>query len=166
MMDVRFGRMEDAASLAKAIENVENSGFMLFNPGERQLTEESAKKVIEVLSKEPNAIIVAVENEVVLGYIFVKGEQVTRVRHRASVAVVGVCDFARKRGIAQAMFEKVHQYAQEKGLHRLQISVIANNVAAVSLYEKMGYVREGLYKDSLFVDGTYIDELVLAKIFN
>ena len=164
-MEIRYGKMEDAESLALAIQNVEDSGFMLFNPGERKLTKESAEKMINALAKEPNAIIVAINESVVNGYLFIKGESVSRVKHRASVAVVGVCDFARRQGVAQQMFEQAHIFAKEKGLHRLQISVIATNEAAIQLYEKMGYVREGIYKDAIYMNGNYADELVLAKLF-
>ena len=163
-MEIRYGQIEDAESLALAIQNVEDSGFMLFNPGERQLTKEGAESLLKVLSKEPNAVIVAVHENRVHGYLFIKGETVSRVKHRASIAVVGVCDFARKQGIAQKMFAKAHLFAAEREIHRLQISVIATNEPAIRLYEKMGYVREGIYKDAIYMNGSYVDELVLAKL--
>lgn len=163
-VDIRYAQIEDAASLAAAIEDVEKSGFMLFNPGERQVTAENAEKLITILSKQPNAIIVAVENEDVLGYMFVKGESATRVKHRASVAVVGVVEKARNLGIAQKLFEFVEQIAKQRNLRRLQISVIATNARAIHVYEKMGYVREGIYRDSLYINNEYVDEVVLAKI--
>jgi ribosomal protein S18 acetylase RimI-like enzyme len=163
-MHIRFAKEEDAKSLAEAIGDVEQSGFMLFNPNERQVTEEGAEKLISLLSKQPNAIIVAVEEQHVLGYLFVKGETPERVKHRASVAVVGVIESARNRGIAQKLFDFMEALMKERKIRRLQISVMATNERAIHVYEKMGFVKEGVYKDALYIGHNYIDEVVLAKI--
>jgi RimJ/RimL family protein N-acetyltransferase len=35
-----------------------------------------------------------------------------------------------------------------------------------SLYQKMGFQVEGIKKDSLLVDGVYVDEYYMGKILN
>jgi RimJ/RimL family protein N-acetyltransferase len=42
---------------------------------------------------------------------------------------------------------------QELNLHRVQLTVFAYNARAIALYEKLGFVREGVYREHLQRDG-------------
>ena len=43
---------------------------------------------------------------------------------------------------------------------------MANNTRARALYERMGYLKEGVKRDSLFVDGAFVDEIMMAKLLD
>lgn len=161
---VRIIHEEDAHSLLEVMENAESSNFMLFGPGERKMTLEGAKKMIQVLSAEEHALAVAEVGEELVGYIIMRGEKISRLRHRAAI-VIGVHEKARGKGVGKALFEFIHGIAKKRGLKRLELTVMAHNEAAFHLYRKMGYEVEGLRKCSLLVDGEYVDEYALAKIF-
>lgn len=45
----------------------------------------------------------------------------------------------------------------ELNLHRVQLSVFAYNERAIALYEKLGFVREGTYREHLRRNGQYYD---------
>jgi RimJ/RimL family protein N-acetyltransferase len=45
----------------------------------------------------------------------------------------------------------------ELNLHRVQLSVFDYNERAIALYEKMGFVREGVYREYLQRDGKRYD---------
>lgn len=163
-MNIRLAVKEDAASLLETMQSAESSNFMLFGPGERNLSIEGAEKLIHVLnSSEESAIAVALLHGEVVGYIILRGEKISRLKHRASI-VIGVHEAARGKGVGRALFEFIHQLAKEKGLKRLELTVMAHNEGARHLYEKMGYVLEGKRKYSLLVDGRFVDEYALAKI--
>jgi len=42
-------------------------------------------------------------------------------------------------------------------LNRINLHVLANNLAAIRVYEKAGFVREGTSRQAIFRDGKYID---------
>lgn len=42
------------------------------------------------------------------------------------------------------------------GLHRIYLTVLADNIAAIKLYEKCGFVLEGELRDHLFLNGRYV----------
>jgi RimJ/RimL family protein N-acetyltransferase len=42
--------------------------------------------------------------------------------------------------------------------------VLANNVAAIRLYKKLGYAQEGFRKESSFLGGKFVDEIFMAKL--
>lgn len=53
---------------------------------------------------------------------------------------------------------------QEMNLHKLKVSVLAFNEAAIRCYEGCGFTREGLLRQEIFRAGQYRDVVVLAKL--
>ena len=47
---------------------------------------------------------------------------------------------------------------------RVELTVHADNVRAVRLYESLGFVREGVHRDFSFRDGGYADALFMARL--
>ena len=71
-----------------------------------------------------------------------------------------------RRTEVRATFEKMVAWAKEQGVKRLELTVICENARAKHLYEKMGFEIEGTKKKSVLVDGAYLDEYYMAKIFS
>ncbi|MGM9949445.1 MAG: GNAT family N-acetyltransferase [Lysinibacillus sp.] len=163
-MEVRNATIDDAAQIVEVMEDAEASNFMLFGPGERKMTAEKFISYIEMIGKKEHAaLFVAIENDTILGYLIVQGDvRPKRVSHKAGI-VIGVHSASRGKGVGTALFEHAHQWARGKGLHRLELTVIATNEQAFALYRKMGYETEGVKKHSLFIDGAYVDEYYMAK---
>jgi RimJ/RimL family protein N-acetyltransferase len=51
-----------------------------------------------------------------------------------------------------------------RGLHRVQLEVLATNAAAVRAYEAAGFVHEGRRRESAWVDGEFVDELFMGVL--
>ncbi len=49
----------------------------------------------------------------------------------------------RGRGVGSALMIAAIDWARERGLHKLSLSVFAHNVPAIALYRKFGFVEEG-----------------------
>ncbi|WP_332645328.1 GNAT family N-acetyltransferase [Lysinibacillus sp. 54212] len=163
-MIIREAKIEDAAHMAKVMKDAEASGFMLFSPGERKMAPEQMGKLIEMLkSKVKSAIFVAQHDDEVVGYLIVQGDQPSRIAHRAYI-VIGIVSSFRGKGIGKALFQHAEEWAKGQGIHRLELTVIKHNEAAFNLYKKMGYEVEGTKRDSLLVDGSYVDEYYMAKL--
>jgi putative acetyltransferase len=68
-------------------------------------------------------------------------------------------------GLGTAMMDELIVLARAEDLHRIGLSVIADNRLAIRLYEKFGFKDEGLKKDAYFgEDGKYHDELMMSLI--
>jgi RimJ/RimL family protein N-acetyltransferase len=48
------------------------------------------------------------------------------------------------------------------GLHRISLEVYAFNPRALAVYERAGFVREGVLRDALYWDGEYVDSIVMS----
>ncbi|MFZ1879801.1 MAG: GNAT family N-acetyltransferase [Gaiellaceae bacterium] len=49
----------------------------------------------------------------------------------------------RGRGVGTALLAAAIEWARERGLHKLSLSVFAHNAGAIGLYRKVGFVEEG-----------------------
>ena len=47
-------------------------------------------------------------------------------------------------------------------LHRVDLRVLAGNSRAIAVYEKCGFVREGLERDSVLVDGEWQSDVIMS----
>jgi RimJ/RimL family protein N-acetyltransferase len=48
------------------------------------------------------------------------------------------------------------------GLHKIELDVDADNHRAIHVYEKMGFIREGLRRQRLWVNGHYEDMIEMG----
>lgn len=51
---------------------------------------------------------------------------------------------------------------REMDLHRISLGVYDFNPRAVHVYEKIGFVREGVFRDALYWDGEYVNEIRMS----
>lgn len=165
-MLVREAIGKDAEQVIAVIKNAEESNLMLFRPGERKLeTEQFTKFIDNMNNKSHSALFIAEIEKTVVGYLIVQGNHMpSSVSHRAYI-VVGIHSEYRGQKIGTALFSHLDDWAKEKNMHRLELTVMANNTAAIALYKKMGFEIEGTKKHSLYVDGEYMDEYYMSKIF-
>ena len=71
----------------------------------------------------------------------------------------------KKRGIATRATRMVLDYAfQTLGLHKVYLNTDGENAAAHGLFEKVGFVREGLFVDDMIHRGRYIDRVRYAVV--
>lgn len=85
-----------------------------------------------------------------------------RIRHTAYI-VTGIRKPYRNRGIGTEFFARLNAWAEDHGVTRLELTVRKANEAAIHLYQKSGFVIEGLRKQSMCVSGAYADEYYMAK---
>ncbi|MFC0415071.1 GNAT family N-acetyltransferase [Cytobacillus solani] len=164
-MLIRNIRPNDSEKFVKLVKAVENeSNFMLFEPGERMMEPGQQKRRIEAMEKEGNStIILAEDNNDLIGYLIAIGGSARRKRHSAYL-VIGILKEYRGLGIGTKLFKNLEEWAHEHHIHRLELAVIANNEAGLGLYKKIGFVSEGIKKHSLLINDNYVDEYYMAKL--
>jgi RimJ/RimL family protein N-acetyltransferase len=48
----------------------------------------------------------------------------------------------------------------------MELTVMAHNRSAVSPYQKFGFVVQGTRRDSMLVEGNYVDEYYMARLLD
>jgi RimJ/RimL family protein N-acetyltransferase len=140
--------------------------FMLFEPGERTTTSEEQRQRIQgLLSKDSQTVLVAEHEHELVGFLGCFGGGLQRNRHCAYL-VIGILQAHAGQGLGAQFFEAIEAWALTHDIHRLELTVMTHNDRAVHLYRKMGFETEGIRKNALKIDGTYVDEYYMAKLLN
>ena len=137
--------------------------FMLLEPGEREKDANRTKVMIESILKANDFLFVAEIAGELIGFITASRGNANRIKHRAYV-VMGIKKEFHGRGVGTELLYELERWAARCGIRRLELTVMVHNVKAISLYEKFGFVIEGVKKDSMCIDGEYVDEYYMGKI--
>jgi ribosomal protein S18 acetylase RimI-like enzyme len=124
---------------------------------------ESARKF--VLSNIANDVpqFVALSGDEVIGWCDILPQRLEGFTHCGGLGM-GVREDSRRRGIGTRLVDRTIRKAKEKGLERIELEVFASNTPAIKLYEKVGFVVEGVKKKARRLDGAY-DDLVGMALF-
>ena len=158
-----------AAFLALAHALDRETVFMMLEPGERTTTLDEQRARLAAIVAQPNSTILVAEDpmlpasEALVGYLAAMGGAYQRNRHSAHL-VTGIRQSHAGQGLGTRLFEALEGWAREAGLHRLELTVMAHNVAGLALYRKMGFVEEGVRRHSLRVENGWVDELAMARL--
>jgi L-phenylalanine/L-methionine N-acetyltransferase len=87
-----------------------------------------------------------------------------RRRHAGGIGV-GVHDEWQGKGVGTALVRAGVEMADKwLNLTRLELEVYTDNEPAIRLYERFGFVREGLLRQHAFRDGRYVDAYMMARL--
>jgi RimJ/RimL family protein N-acetyltransferase len=73
---------------------------------------------------------------------------------------------ARGAGLGRRLMEAGIEAARRLGMERIELEVFASNTRAIALYERVGFVREGLKRRVRKIDGRYDDDVLMAVVFD
>jgi RimJ/RimL family protein N-acetyltransferase len=162
---IRPAVLEDAAPLLELKQRLDReTSFMMYEAGEREVSAEGLAADLDRVAQSANSVVlVADAGDHLAGYVELVGGSFRRSRATAHV-VIGVRADAGGAGIGAALLRHAMQWAAGRGLHRLELTVMAHNHRAIGLYERMGFSLEGRRRQCLIVDGQFTDELTMAAI--
>jgi len=87
-----------------------------------------------------------------------------RRRHVAMMGI-SVAREAQGQGVGSALMQAMCDYADRwMGILRIELTVYADNVPAIALYRKFGFVVEGRHRGYAMRDGRFVDALAMARI--
>lgn len=140
--------------------------FMMLEPGERSTTlVEQQAQIERLLMLENQTIFVAEYNGQLVGYLAALGGEFQRNRHSVYI-IIGILQAFTGQGIGTQLFRTLEEWAQLQRIHRLELTVMVHNEAGLALYKKQGFEIEGTKRDSLLVNGKYVDEYYMAKLLD
>lgn len=135
--------------------------FMMFEPGERQFDEDL---IVNNLSNENDLFLGAFSEHEIVGFLSAKRGSFRRIRHSAYI-VIGIRQTSQRQGIGSKLFDKLDEWARKNQLKRLELTVEVVNNPAINLYKKKGFSIEGTKRKTMLVDGEFVDEYMMAKLY-
>ena len=159
---IRSARPEDAAALVElgAAVGSEDGGWLLSSDGWRSAADE--RRYLRALKRYADAAVyVAVDGEDVVGRLSLARDPNPASRHVADLGLM-VAASHRRRGIGRALLEQAVQWARAADVRKLELHVFPWNEAAIVLYERFGFEREGLRRGHYNRGGEDLDAILMG----
>ena len=159
---VRAARPTDARALAQLFQRVRAEGRYLVTPPGPHSDPREAFYIRELIASGDSLMLVAEADGSVVGNVMVLREQ-SRVQDHVGTLSITVADGWRDAGIGSALVAAALDWAEARGLQKVQLSVFPDNARAIAVYERAGFVTEGLRRRQFqSADAGLRDELLMA----
>lgn len=109
--------------------------------------------------------LVAAEGRDVVGWLELQRMVPSKMRHVA-VLTIAVDRDRRRRGIATGLLRRAYAWTDRYGVEKISLNVRENNDAAIALYEREGFVREGREARQIRTESGYEANLLMAKFLS
>jgi ribosomal protein S18 acetylase RimI-like enzyme len=126
--------------------------------------EEEISRPEEFWRNRIGSMLFAVENDRPIGMVRYAFETRVKNKHVAGIYAMCVNREFRNRGIGKRLMDGVISLiAENKDIRKIRLAVTPEQHYALKLYEACGFKRAGIFKDELYNDGRYYDEVPMEK---
>lgn len=155
---IRTATPEDAqAVLGYTQEVLGEAPYLLTTREEFTKTVEDQRQFLASYLEHPHhlALLAEVDGEVI-GFLNFQNGHRKRIAHQGELSMSLLRQW-RGQGVGRALAEQLIQWAQKNPLlEKLTLDVFLENHPAVTLYERVGFVKEGIQRKAIKMeDGTY-----------
>jgi RimJ/RimL family protein N-acetyltransferase len=158
---LRPGRPTDGRALAKLFADVRAEGrWLITTPGSVSEPSE-AFWISELIRSDEHLVVVAEADGDVVGNVLVNVERGIATSH---VGVLSICIGAdwRDVGVGTELVAAAQRWIREKRLHKLSLGVFPDNARAIAVYEKRGFIQEGVRRMQYRSGDRFRDEVLMA----
>ena len=160
---IREAETEDAARIIEFLKEITSESEFLITTPEEVPSVKEEEEFIKRMKRSPYSLfIIALDREKVVGSLTFVGNSRRKVKHTGEFGI-SVLKGYRRKGIATRMIECMIEWARKKGIEKIHLKVVEDNMAAISLYRKLGFEFEGRQEKAIKLeDGTYKDVLLMG----
>ena len=158
---LRPGRPTDGRALAHLFAEVRKEGrWLITTPGAVSEPSE-AFWISELIRSDESLALVAEADGEIVGNVLVS---VDRGRATEHIGVLSICialDW-RDVGLGTELVRAAQAWARSRGVRKVSLGVFPDNERAIAVYERCGFVREGLRREQYRSGDVYRDEVLMA----
>ena len=70
----------------------------------------------------------------------------------------------RGKGVGRRLLGRIEELAREIGYHKMVLAAFPYNAAGMALYERVGFVTVGTYREQGQLDGKWVDVIIMEKL--
>ncbi|WP_082987932.1 GNAT family N-acetyltransferase [Bordetella bronchialis] len=140
------------------------SAFAADLDDERQYAEATVAGRIAPPDRRQGGCVGAFDGTALVGMACLRRGMGGKAKHKATLVSVYIAPPYRGTGLSPRLLGAAIELAREMpGVRRINLSVTADNKAAMALYRRLGFEIYGREVEALCVDGTYHDEYLMAR---
>ena len=114
--------------------------------------------------RTPDGLLVAVRDGRVAGWVKLSAATpLPSSSHVKMINGLAVDPEHQGTGVGRALVEAAVERARGLGARKVSLRVLSHNEAARRLYERCGFVVEGVLKDEFYLGGRYADDVFMAR---
>ncbi|ARU63906.1 hypothetical protein CBW65_13505 [Tumebacillus avium] len=157
MLIIRPSTAEDAVQLV-ALDNIAWSTDSAVSDNSWNSTEEYLDRC------PPGSQIVAESEGVVCGYVQSRNPTgLPSNDHVAELSIAVHPDYQGK-GVGRQLMQAIEDKALREGKRKVALRVLATNSGAIEFYKRCGYIEQGRLVQEFFLNGQYVDDLMMYKL--
>jgi RimJ/RimL family protein N-acetyltransferase len=163
---IRPAQPGDGAALMKAVAQIDAETEFLGVPGQPHPWAEQPEAELRSLARHGRGVVFLALDETgaIVGYLSAFCGQFVRTSGSVFIAVVGLREAWRGRGIGTRLFEEVEAWARLRQAWRLELRVSSLNGRGQALYRKRGFAVEGRIRGGVFRHGAWTDDFWMGKL--
>ncbi|MEO9383751.1 GNAT family N-acetyltransferase [Chromobacterium phragmitis] len=115
----------------------------------------------QLASQAPHLLLL--DGEQVVGWCDVTPNRLPIYQHGGTLGM-GLLPRYRGMGLGGWLMENTLRLAEKRGFRRLELTVHEDNLNAIKLYEKHGFLLEGRKRRAITIDGRCLDVLMMARL--
>ena len=166
---IREAEISDASEVIALLDQIgQESSFTSLDENGLSISESEMQIFIDKQAQSENQItLLAFLNDELAGIINITADQRPRVRHIGDI-FLGIKKAFWGFGLGSILMEEAIEWAKTSGvIRRLQLTVQKRNLAAIHLYEKMGFITEGLQERGACIErGEFLDVYLMGKLID
>ena len=166
---IREAEISDASEVIALLDQIgQESNFTSLDENGISMAESEMQIFIDKQAQSENQItLLAFLNDELAGIINITADQRPRVRHIGDI-FLGIKKTFWGSGLGSILMEEAIEWAKTSGvIRRLQLTVQKRNLAAIHLYEKMGFITEGLQERGACIErGEFLDVYLMGKLID
>jgi RimJ/RimL family protein N-acetyltransferase len=118
------------------------------------------------LGKEPSKVVFAIRKTtepIIIGYVQIAG--INSVHRSAELGIRIGAEQNRGQGYGKEALRLAVDFCwNHLNLNRLQLVVFKHNQRAIAAYKAAGFKKEGLLRKAAFIDGDWVDTVLMATL--
>jgi RimJ/RimL family protein N-acetyltransferase len=158
---LRAARPTDGRALARLFADVRAEGRWLITSPTAVSDPTEAFYIGELIRSGSSLVLVAEADGRVVGNVIVGREATISTDHIGTLSIC-VARGWRDAGMGSALVAAALDWARLRGLAKVALGVFPENKRAIAVYERAGFVREGLRRQQYRTADGFRDELLMA----
>jgi RimJ/RimL family protein N-acetyltransferase len=164
-IEIRRATPDDAGAVLDYLKTVGGeSDNLTFGPEGPGLSEAEEREYLARAAAADNALVLlALHEGAIVGSLSFEGGQRVRTRHTGELGICVAGAFIGS-GIGRALLEALIDWAEEGGvIRKLNLRTRVDNLGAIRLYQRLGWVAEGRITRDQGIGDVYTDTLFMGR---